>query len=495
MNDEREVIDDSTDSGGQAAATHQPTRSETDVRRQPERVASASTRARRRITPLQVVIATAVVLLLVAIVAWRLSSQTDERAEAAPTVEVEVTRSVRAEMREYVEVSGTLNAMPGREASFSAPTGGRVTHVLVEVGNHVNAGQTLAELDKSVLSAQVRQAEAALQQARATSAQARTASGAQSQTLASDQIRQAEVALTQARANQAQAQNNLGRLQRLYERSIAARKEVEEAQTQATVTTGAVAQAQSALDAARANASRGLGEARTQASVSAGGVAAAQAQLAVAQAELARASIRSPIGGVVTRRAVNDGETVDPATPVFDVIEASSLDLIANLPAEYLERIKTGNLALVRVEPFPGREFKGGVVQVAPSVDAQTNTVAVRLRLPNPAGELKAGLFASARIAVEIHANALNVPEAALVVEGDEAFLFVPREDATVEKRRVTVGIRDGGRVEIAEGLKESERVVTTGAFGLSDGAKIKIVEASNGNEEEAKPAAGSETP
>jgi HlyD family secretion protein len=416
--------------------------------------------------------------LLIIFIVWYVRGRQQEKPEEAAVVEVSVSQTTRREMREYFESGGTLNAMPGREASFSAATGGRVTHVLVQVGDYVRAGQTLAELDRSVLAAQVRQAEAALQQARATATQARSTSGTQSQVIASDQIRQAEVALAQARANQTQAQNSLTRIQTLFERGIAARKEVEEAQTQLTVTAGAVAQAQSALAAARVNASRGVGEARTQASVSAGGVQAAEAALALAQAELSRAAIRAPINGTVTRRSINDGETVDPATPAFEVIDASALDLIANLPAEYLGRIKTGDLAVVKVEPFPDQEFSGGVVNVAPSVDPQTNTVAVRVRLPNPRGELKAGIYADARIAVEIHPNALVVPASALVVEGDESFVFVALAGETVEKRKVVAGIRDGERVEITDGLKESERVVTIGAFGLSNGAKIKVVEA-----------------
>jgi multidrug efflux pump subunit AcrA (membrane-fusion protein) len=434
--------------------------------------------ARRRLSNLSLALIAALVCLLIVALIWFIRSRNQQQTpEEAAVAEVEVVHTARREMREYVESGGTLNAMPGREASFSAAVGGRVTRVLVQVGEHVRAGQTLAELDRSVLVAQVRQAEAALQQARATAAQARAVSGPQSQTIASDQISQADVALTQARANQAQAQNNLARVQRLFERGIAARKEVEEAQTQVTVSNAGVLQAQSALAAARVNATRGVGEARTQASVSAGGVSAAEAALALTRAELGRAAIHSPINGTVTRRAINDGETVDPATPVFEVIDASSLDLLANLPAEYLNRVKTGNLAVVKVEPFPEREFNGGVVNVAPSVDPQTNTVAVRVRLPNPLDELKAGLYANARIAVEIHPGALVVPESALVVEGDESFVFVTSDGEKVSKRKVVIGIRDEELVEITDGLKESEQVVTTGAFGLGDGAKIKIAE------------------
>jgi HlyD family secretion protein len=415
-------------------------------------------------------------LLVLLVVIWLIARRGSGEHEVEPVVEVEVVPSERGEVREYVEGGGTLNALPGREASFSAATAGKVTRVLVQVGQHVSAGQTLAELDRSVLAAQVRQAQAALLQARATAAQARTVSGAPSQTIAADQIKQAEATLGTARANETLAQNNLARQRRLFERGIAPRKDVDDAETQAKVTAEAVRQADSALAAARVNATKGIGEARTQSSVAAGGVEAAQAALDVARAELARAAIRSPITGTVTKRAINDGETVDPATPAFEVIDSSSLDVVANLPAGYLGRVKTGDQAVVHVEPLPEKEFSGGVVQVAPSVDSQTNTVAVRVRLANPDGELKAGVFASARIAVEIHQHALVVPQTALVIEGDETFVFVAQGDK-VEKRKVTVGIRDKSRVEINEGLKDHERVVTQGAYGLGDGTKIKIVQ------------------
>lgn len=434
-----------------------------------------STRTIRWLSPVPITIGVFFLLLLL-VLAWLILRRSSADQEVEPVVEVEVEAAERLEVREYVEAGGTLNALPGHEASFSAATAGKVTRVLVQVGQHVSAGQALAELDRSVLAAQVRQAQAALQQARFTAAQARAVSGAPSQTIAADQVRQAEAALQTARANQTLAQNNLTRQQRLFERGIAPRKDVEEAKNQITLTTEAVRQAESALAAARVNAARGVGEARTQASVTAGGVEAAQAALDVARAELSRASIRSPIAGTVTKRAVNDGETVDPATPAFEVIDSISLDVVANVPAGYLGRIKLGDLAVVRVEPLPDKEFSGGVVQVAPSVDPQTNTVAVRVRLPNPTGELKAGIYGTARIAVDIHPNALVVPQEALVVEGDKSFVFVPQGEK-VEKRKVTVGIREDGHAEILKGLKDNERVVTTGAFGLGDGTKIKIVQ------------------
>jgi len=442
-----------------------------------------TTKAPRRLRPLPIAIAAIVVVFLIVGI-WIIARRGAGEEEVEPIVEVEVAPTQRLEVREYVEGNGSLNAMPGHEASFSAATAGKVTHVLVQVGQHVSAGQTVALLDRSVLAAQVRQQQAALQQAQFSAAQARRVSGSQTP-IATDQLRQAEATLATARSNQTLAENNFARQQRLFERGIAARKDVEEAQNQITVTTEAVRQAESALAAARVTAERGLGEAHTQALVSAGAVNAAQAALDVSRAELSRATIRSPIAGTITKRLVNDGEAVDPATPAFEVIDASSLDVVANLPAEYLGRVKTGDLAVVHVEASD-KEFSGGVVQVAPSVDPQTNTVAVRVRLPNESGELKAGVYANARIAVEIHQNALVVPESALVVQGDETFVFVPHSDK-VEKRKVTVGIRDSGHAEITEGLKDKEQVVVAGAFGLGDGTKIKIVQPEEKKEGEKK--------
>jgi len=415
-------------------------------------------------------------LVLILLGAWLILRRNAAEQEVEPIVEVEVAPIERAEMREYVEAGGTLNAPPGHEASFSSATAGRAAHVLVQVGQHVRAGQTMAELDRSVLAAQVRQAQAALQQAKSTAAQARTVSGAPSQTIASDQIRQAEAVQATARANETQAQNNLARQRRLFERGIAPRKDVDDAETQAKITAEAARQAESALTAARVNATRGVGDARTQASVTAGAVEAAQAALDMARAQYALAAIRSPIAGTVTKRAINDGESVDPATPAFEVIDSASLDLVANVPAGYLDRIKTGDIAVVRVDAIPDKEFTGGVVQVAPAVDAQTNTVAVRVRLANPGGELKAGLYATAHIAVAIHQNAIVVPDSALVVEADDTFVFVAQGEK-VQKRKVTIGIRGDKRAEITEGLKQGERVVITGAFGLGDGTKIKIIQ------------------
>src|SRR5262249_3946243 len=154
-------------------------------------------------------------------------------------------------------------------------------------------------------------------------------------TIAADQVRQAEAALGTAHANQTLAENNLARQERLFAHDIAARKDVEEARKEVAVTTEATRQAESALAAARINAARSLSEARTQANVTSGATEAAQASLDVARAELSRAAIRSPIDGTVTKRSINDGESVDPATPVFEVIDSSSLDVVANLPAGY----------------------------------------------------------------------------------------------------------------------------------------------------------------
>ena len=97
-------------------------------------------------------------LLVLLVVVWLIVRRGSGEHEVEAIVEVEVAPVQRGEVREYVEGGGTLNALPGREASFSGATAGKVTRVLVQVGQHVSTGQVMAELDRSVLAAQVRQA-------------------------------------------------------------------------------------------------------------------------------------------------------------------------------------------------------------------------------------------------------------------------------------------------------------------------------------------------
>ena len=199
---------------------------------------------------------------------------------------------------------------------------------------------------------------------------------------------------------------------------------------------------------------------------------AARAAANGAGALLARMSLKSPIAGAVQRVEVHPGEHVDAGKELVEVINSTSLDLLAQVPAADLARLKVGALALVLTEGVSAGA-PGKVAALAPAVDSLTNAGQAVIRVPNPLGSLRAGAAATARIVTGARRQALIVPDSALVVLGDSLTVFVVSADSVAHARTVGVGIRRAGRAEILRGLSPGDRVVRSGAFGLSDGMKV----------------------
>ena len=187
---------------------------------------------------------------------------------------------------------------------------------------------------------------------------------------------------------------------------------------------------------------------------------------------LERTRIASPIAGAVQRVLVHPGERVDAGAPLVEVIGGRMLDLLAAVPGAALARVKVGAAATVRADGDP-EEHAGKVAAVAPAVDSLTNAGQVVIRIPNAGGALRAGAGASGTITVGARHSALVIPDSALVVLGDSLTVFVVGADSVAKARSVSVGVRRSGRAEIVRGLAPGERVVTTGAFGLTDGMRV----------------------
>jgi membrane fusion protein (multidrug efflux system) len=201
---------------------------------------------------------------------------------------------------------------------------------------------------------------------------------------------------------------------------------------------------------------------------------AARAAANGASALLARMNIRSPIAGVVQAVSVHQGERVDAGKELVEVINGSSLDLLGQVPAGDLARLKVGQRAVVMIEgTSSGAPAK--VAALAPAVDSLTNAGQAIVRLPNPFGTLRPGASARAEIQTGKQRQVLVIPDSALVVLGDSMSVFVVGADSIAHARSVSVGVRRAGRAEIVRGLNPGERVVTTGAFGLSDGMHVVL--------------------
>ena len=353
----------------------------------------------------------AVVVALLAGAGCARKADEDEDAKPAevPTIVADTATVARRTLVDDLVVRGTVTAIPNEDVKVSALVPGRVNAVPVAEGDTVKQGQVIAELDRRPLEDQRRQAAAAVEQAKA--------------------------ALENARLN-------LQRNQQLFDRGIAAGKEVEDAKKD-------LASARAALEQANAG-------------------------LNTADRQIERASVRSPIAGQVVKRMVSVGEQVDgtAAQPIAEIANLERVELAANVPAEYIARVKVGQAAALSTDAYPGRTFNGTILAIAPAVDAATNAALVRVRATNPDHALKVGMFAEARIALGEHRNALVVPPPALVRDQRGTAVYVVHGD-TADRTEVKVGLEKPDVVEIVGGLQEGQTVLTSSVYGLGEKARL----------------------
>jgi membrane fusion protein, multidrug efflux system len=195
--------------------------------------------------------------------------------------------------------------------------------------------------------------------------------------------------------------------------------------------------------------------------------------------------IVAPFAGTIAKRWVDIGALIPAATgnsspqsaAVATLVNASSVRIEVAVPAPEAPLIKREADAEIRVDELPNKSFKGKVTRFSDSLDDSTKTMATEILLPNSDRELRPGMFATAKIAVDHRKDALLIPIDALVVEKAKTSVFI-LNGAAAKKLPVKVGFEDGKSVEIIEGITEQQTVILTGKLPLSDGQAVKIAEA-----------------
>jgi RND family efflux transporter MFP subunit len=256
-------------------------------------------------------------------------------------------------------------------------------------------------------------------------------------------VSQASAQREHAVAELANARTKLDRAERLFRDGIAAKQEVDDARA-------AVVAAESGLKSAQAT----------------GGIAGVQ---------LERATLRAQIAGVVAAILVPAGQSVDGnATPVIEIADTAVLDLRAPVSAARVGDVAVGQRAELDVEGVGS--VAGAVEAIAPLVDPQTNTVVVRIRVPNDAGRLRGGMFARGAILGAPHPG-LAVPRTALLPGdgGTATNVAVVDGDGVVSHRSLALGADAGDSVEVRSGINAGERVIVAGGYALPDGTKVEI--------------------
>ena len=205
-------------------------------------------------------------------------------------------------------------------------------------------------------------------------------------------------------------------------------------------------------------------------------VAAARASSAAAGESAGRATITSPISGVVSARQVEQGEAVVPGDELFTIVDARELELSAQIPVEQAARVRVGQTVVFTLDGAPGREYRGRVARMDPVADPQTRQVGVYVRLANSQGAIVGGQFARGRIVGESASNAVIVPVTAVRDANGSPFVLLVAE-GRIARRDVTLGARDEGRgiVAVNSGLTAGDRVVATASIDLKEGAAVSV--------------------
>jgi RND family efflux transporter MFP subunit len=333
-------------------------------------------------------------------------------------VPVKTEAAIVGPIRGRIHATGLVTPAPGGELVVVAPEAARIVEIPHAEGDRVQAGDVLVRFEIPSSAAEVQKQVA--------------------------EVARAEAALANAKANQIRARD-------LFDRGIAARKDVEDADR-------AVADAQAAV--AQADAARGA-----------------------ANVVAARSVVRATFTGVVAKRYHNPADLVEAVStdPVLRIIDPRRLEVVASVPLADSARIIIG--APAHLTDVGNSEIALKVLSRPAAVEPGTATIPVRLAFNAPTN-LPAGAPVQVDIEAERHPKAVLIPASALVREGEETAVFVANGNKA-ERKPVQIGLIDGEHIEIRSGIKPGEAVIVDGQAGLPDGATISVEKP----EDSAKPA------
>lgn len=210
----------------------------------------------------------------------------------------------------------------------------------------------------------------------------------------------------------------------------------------------------------------------------------ASARVLQARKQLRDMAIKAPFSGIIGARQISAGQVIsrmNPGRGVQTIATLSDIDTVkveGNVPERFLALATQGAKIELSIAAFPGEKFLGELYFVAPQIDPINRTALVKARVPNPDLRLKPGMFASADLSLRVKDNAIVIPEAALMPQGENFAVIVVTADSTAEMRPVKAGVRMAGRVEIIDGIKEGETVVVEGWQKTRPGGKVTLAPA-----------------
>ena len=189
----------------------------------------------------------------------------------------------------------------------------------------------------------------------------------------------------------------------------------------------------------------------------------------------------APISGSILQAPVKTGQQISTGTVVTKIGDIENLQVTASIPERYVGDLKIGLKAEISLEAYPGQIFPATVVRVSPVLDAASRTKQVILNFDKKDSRVNAGMFAKVRLYTVDYVNVISIAQDAIVTANDNSYLYVVKDDSTVEKRLITLGKNVNGYYQITSGIEPNEKVVVAGMLTLTDGANVKdITETAN---------------
>jgi len=321
-----------------------------------------------------------------------------------------------------LEVLGELE--PQAEVAVMSRISGRLQQVLVDRGEAVKEGQLLAVVDDVDSQQQIYRAEAA-------------------------------IAITRAGVSREQAtsRNLLIQVERyrgLHREALISTQELEELDSRLSV-------AQAQLELARAQ------------------VQQAEASLRELRVQQEQTRIYSPLEGFVGTRYLDPGALVSPSVAILSVLNVNRLKTVVPVSERAIQQVRVGLPAEITVDAFPDQRHKGTLTRITPFLNPETRSVDVEIEIANPNHTLKPGMFARVQIDARIPREALSIPRSALLTRGSQKGVYLLNEDMTTFFRSIQIGQIKGDVVEVVDGLREGDGIVSAGAQNLNEGDLVRL--------------------
>ena len=431
-------------------------------------------------------------------------SETQQTPE--PTVEfgtpVEVADVETGDITLIYSYNGTLQSKD--EVNVLPSLGGKIETLYVDTGDKIEAGETIAVLEKDIYLAQLKQAEAGLKTAELNLAKMKLGSRPEEVAVAQAGVEVARAALddvatindderTRAAAAVARTQAALRQAQSDYDKIAWAGDVGQTREAQA------LEQATIAYENALANFNLDTNPSDSQLAplivqlaqaelllirtrepfrevdfaIAETGIEQAQTAVDLANIQLDNTVIEAPFTGIVADRFVTEGSTVGPQAALIQLV-TQEVEVAIEVEESRISQFFEGQSVSLQLTAFPDQSFSATVSKIAPVASENTRTFTIEVTPVDESGQLRSGMYADVAVLVDERKNVPLIPRAALTQIGDQQIIYVV-EKGVVQQRVVETGLSDGEKVEIVSGLEPGEMVVIAGQPNLIDGAKVEV--------------------